>query len=388
MYRRSVVLSLILGMLYITLSSDIDGPAHHGHGNITGSTTGAIGHCQTSSCHGANNPLTIVQLVISDTSTMLPITTYNALQTYLVTITGDATAITASLPGFGFQASAVLGNHTQAGTYTIPTSLASSIHTYPCGATTVVEHSVRLSPITTGVNKYSIQFYWTAPPPASDSVTFYALLNAVNGDGGSSGDNPDAAPRVTIYENPATATCGVPTALADSFVTPTSAYLYWSSVTGAVSYKIQYHPIDSSAWSSTTATANSTTITGLMPATTYEFKVQTVCSGSPSAFTAINDTLTTVMPSAIPGITDPGNNCTVYPNPAPGNPVISYTLAASEKVNLAVYDITGRKVAQLADNEFQNSGIHEYHPTITAPGLYFIRFVSGNVSNTLRFIKQ
>ena len=189
-----------LAILYITLSSDIDGAAHHGHGDITGATTGAAGQCQTHSCHGGNNTSVAISLQVIDTSTMLPITTYKAFRTYLVTLKGDATAISTSLPGFGFQISAVRGNHTLAGTYTIPAALAGSIHSDACGATTVVEHSTRLAPDTVGINKYSIQFYWTAPAPFSDSVTFYSLLNAVNGDGGSSGDNPNAGHPVTIYE--------------------------------------------------------------------------------------------------------------------------------------------------------------------------------------------
>ena len=206
MKKNFILFTGALSLLYITLSSDIDGPAHHGHGNITGATSGVQGHCQTSSCHGGNTAQTIVNLVVSDTTTMLPVTTYNALQTYLVTITGNDTAITTTLPGFGFQASAVLGNHTQSGTFSIPTALASQIHTFNCGTTTVVEQTATLAPITTGTNKYSIQFYWTAPAAGSDSTSFFSLLNAVNGDRGSAGDHPNAAPIVTIYEHTTTTT--------------------------------------------------------------------------------------------------------------------------------------------------------------------------------------
>ena len=202
MNKKSIILTGLLGLLFFALKSDIDGPAHHGHGDITGAPVGTAGHCQTSSCHGPNNPLTIVQLQVLDTATMLPITTYNAWQTYLVTIKGDATAVTSSLPGFGFQVSAVLGNHTLAGSYIIPAAAAHNIHTFACGATTVVEQTNTLSPDTAGINKYSVQFYWTAPPAMSDSVKFFTLLNAVNGDGGKPGDYPNAAPIVTIYENP------------------------------------------------------------------------------------------------------------------------------------------------------------------------------------------
>ena len=200
MKKYSIVLTCLLAMLYFILSSDVDGAAHHGHGDVTGAPSGTTGHCQTSSCHGANNAGTIVQLQVLDTTAMLPITQYHAGQTYLVTLTGDATAITTNLPGFGFMVSAVSGSHTLSGTYTIPSTLTSNIHTYPCGATTVVEHSSTMRQTTTGTNKYETQFYWTAPSTFSDSVSFYSLLNAVNGNGASSGDYPNAAPKVTIYE--------------------------------------------------------------------------------------------------------------------------------------------------------------------------------------------
>jgi len=206
MLKNSIVFSCVLGFVYITLCSDIDGAAHHGHGNITGSTTGTVGKCQTSSCHGGNNAATLVSLQVLDTSTMAVVDTYNAQQTYLVTMSGNDTAVATNLPGFGFMASAVLANHTQAGTFSIPTTLASQIHTFNCGTTTVVEHTATLAQTVTGINKYNIQFYWTAPAVRSDSVSFYYLLNAVNGNGGSSGDYPNAGPKVTIYES---ATSGV-----------------------------------------------------------------------------------------------------------------------------------------------------------------------------------
>ena len=201
MKKRSVVFACFMALVYVVFCSDIDGPAHHGHGDLTGATTATIGHCQTHSCHGGNNPVNVVALQVLDTATMLPVTTYRAYHTYLIKLTGDATAAPVNLPGFGFQVSAALGNHTLAGSYTIPDTAMRNMHTFVCGATTVVEHTNTLLPDAAGVNKYSVAFYWTAPAPFTDSVSFYALLNAVNGDGGKSGDYPDAAPTVTIYED-------------------------------------------------------------------------------------------------------------------------------------------------------------------------------------------
>ena len=290
-----LVFTGLLAMLYITLSSDIDGAANHGHGDVTGAPTGTVGHCQTSSCHGGNNALNIVQLQVTDTTTLLPVTTYTALQTYLVTITGDATAVTTNLPGCGFQASAVLGNHTLAGSYTVPAAAASYMHITSCGATKVIEHSTIIAQTNAGVNKYSVQFYWTAPAPYTDSVTFYALLNAVNRDGGKTGDYPNTAPHVTLYENPA-----------DAGITQTNAM-------------------------------------------TNEF--------------------------------------TVYPNPSSANPTISYNLLTAQKVSIAIYDITGKQIMPVADNEYQNSGRHLYHPSVSLPGTYIVRLTAGGVSQVCRFVK-
>jgi len=286
----------LLGVLYVTLISDIDGAAHHGHGNITGSASGTVGHCQTSSCHGGNNPLNVVQLQVLDSSTLLPITNYNDSQTYIVSLSGDATGVSTSLPGFGFQASAVFSNHTQAGTFIVPAASSSSIHTYPCGAITIIEHSIVLSPSVRSTNKYNIQFYWKAPGPGSDSVKFYSLLNAVNGNGGSSGDYPDAAPIVTIYEH------------------------------------------NDSASSVKTASLNA-------------------------------------------------NSFSVNPNPATGNPFISYNLSSDQSVSLQIYDMSGKIIAQLADNELQSAGLHSYQPVIPVQGLFFASLVTGNKVSTLRFIK-
>lgn len=299
MKLKSAIITCLLAALFFVLKSDVDGPAHHGHGDVTGAPTGTVGHCQVGTCHGSNNANNIVLLQVIDTTTMLPITQYTAWHTYMVKITGNATAISTTLPGFGFQASAVLKNHTLAGSYTIPAAFIHNIHTYPCGATTVVEHSTTLAPDTAGVNKYTVYFYWTAPTYLSDTVTFYSLLNAVNGDGGDAGDNPDAAPNVVLTENPAdSAFAGI-------------------------------------------ATINAT-----------------------------------------------ADDLIVYPNPTAGNPTISYNLSYDQLVNIGIYDIMGREVARLADNELQSSGMHIYTPAIVVPGAYFIRLLAGGISSSRQFVKQ
>ena len=73
-------------------------------------------------------------------------------------------------------------------------------------------------------------------------------------------------------------TCTVPTTLT---ATPaaTSVSLNWAS-TGSASYQIQIRPTSSAVWTTTTSTTNSKTINSLIACTSYEYKVQSVCSNA------------------------------------------------------------------------------------------------------------
>jgi len=63
-----------------------------------------------------------------------------------------------------------------------------------------------------------------------------------------------------------------------------------------------------------------------------------------------------------------------YPNPFNLSTIISYCLARSGKVRLAVYDLTGREVALLVD-WIQPAGVHEvlFHATHLTSGIYFYK---------------
>ena len=80
--------------------------------------------------------------------------------------------------------------------------------------------------------------------------------------------------------------CNTVTGLTSSAVTSSSATLSWTAAAGAISYNIQYRIVGTTAWSSTTSTTTSKSITGLTPSSNYEWQVQTVCSSGSSAFTS------------------------------------------------------------------------------------------------------
>jgi photosystem II stability/assembly factor-like uncharacterized protein len=67
-----------------------------------------------------------------------------------------------------------------------------------------------------------------------------------------------------------------------------------------------------------------------------------------------------------------------YPNPF--NPVtkISYELPKDSKVSLIIYDILGKEIRRLVDNEFKQAGIYsiDFNEPSLASGVYFYRLVA------------
>ncbi|MCX6162771.1 MAG: T9SS type A sorting domain-containing protein [Ignavibacteriae bacterium] len=77
-----------------------------------------------------------------------------------------------------------------------------------------------------------------------------------------------------------------------------------------------------------------------------------------------------------------------YPNPF--NPVtkIDYELPVDSKVTLVIYDVTGRQVAKLLNNEFRSAGYYtaEYNAANFASGVYFYRLQSAEYTEIKRMI--
>ncbi len=81
-------------------------------------------------------------------------------------------------------------------------------------------------------------------------------------------------------------TCTDPYGLTSTAVTASSANLNWSAVAGANNYNAEYKLTASSTWSPAATATTSTTIslTGLQPATAYDWRVQANCTGVSSGF--------------------------------------------------------------------------------------------------------
>ena len=158
---RSILLMIpVLGLLTITSYSAGASVGYSGSPGDNGN------YCAT--CHSGgnfNNTSTI--------STDIPASGYVLGQTYTVTVTPNSTA-----PKHGFEITAENSANAKVGGFV---SNASTI--YAGAADDTLTHN---APITSGV----WSFDWTAPTTSQGAITFYAAINAVNGDGDLTGDQP------------------------------------------------------------------------------------------------------------------------------------------------------------------------------------------------------
>jgi hypothetical protein len=196
--KRILLLSLGAGMTALIFSSYATGPFAGGAGNRTGSA-GTSANCSTGGCHATSSASTLCSLVVQTTSGGT-VTAYTPGVTYKVIVGGGT--IGTAFPKFGFQASAVKASatSTQAGSFT---STAGNISVRPAGALQLVEHNTPIAGASvSGAMTYTASFNWTAPASGTGTVRFYAMVNAVNGDNATSGDQPGNGVTIDLPQGP------------------------------------------------------------------------------------------------------------------------------------------------------------------------------------------
>ena len=160
-------------------------------------------------------------------------------------------------------------------------------------ATTITASSALLNWGTvSGAISYTIQYRqvgtstWSTTTSSADTITVSGLTASTNYEFQVSATCASGAGSYSSTSGFTTLAppCSVPTGLSASGITSASATLIWDAVSGAVSYSVQYRPVGTSTWSTTTSAVNSVTISGLTPGTAYEFQVEVVCASGTSGF--------------------------------------------------------------------------------------------------------
>ncbi len=91
-------------------------------------------------------------------------------------------------------------------------------------------------------------------------------------------------------------TCSVPGSLSANNITTTSATVHWAAAGGATSYNLQWKATSSGTWNTVNGiVGTSADLSGLTASTSYQYQVQTVCSGgstsaysTPASFTTLS----------------------------------------------------------------------------------------------------
>ena len=76
-----------------------------------------------------------------------------------------------------------------------------------------------------------------------------------------------------------------------------------------------------------------------------------------------------------------------YPNPFNANTTIRFILPKAGDVELAIYDMLGRKIEVIID-EYMEAGIHnvDFDASSLSSGVYFYRLQAGDVAETKRMV--
>jgi N-acetylglucosamine-6-sulfatase len=86
----------------------------------------------------------------------------------------------------------------------------------------------------------------------------------------------------------ATPSCTKPANVTASSITSTSAILSWATTCGESNFKLSYRKTGAASWINISGlAATNYTLTGLLPSTSYQVKVKSICSGQGSAFSPI-----------------------------------------------------------------------------------------------------
>ncbi len=181
--RQKLIVFASLAVVFIALSANSNGRATQGNrGN-----TGAAGENNCAQCHGGSNYGAVnVQIQCFEQGTNLPVSAYLAGATYDMRVT--LTHGSGNPVGFGFQLTALTAatNAPLMGYSNLASNVKQiTLNSGPQAGRTYVEHNG-----VTSNNQFN--FSWTAPGEGTGTVNFFSSGNAVNGNGGSSGDSSGA----------------------------------------------------------------------------------------------------------------------------------------------------------------------------------------------------
>ena len=172
-------------------------------------------------------------------------------------------------------------------------------------------------------------------------------------------------------------------------ITTNSAVLNWS-VTAGNFYTIDYRVSGVGTWVMIAAgiSTGSVSITNLVPATFYDWRVSVNCAASPVSNYATSQFSTKAHNSQISNFKD-GYGIKISPNPVSGNAFIDYIITNNGRVSIEVVNPQGQLVKTILSTsqikgQYQLPITHQFDGL--AKGIYFLLLKQNERGNVVKFI--
>jgi len=204
------------------------------------------------------------------------------------------------------------------------------------------------------------------------STKYYWRVRAEN----NAGESPWSEVRsyTTIIERPEPAVLSAPAD--DENQISTTPSLTWEASERATNYRVEVSTDPEFSQLPVQGTSSQTTFTVPNPlefATIYYWRVKAVNIGGESDWSQVGSFTTEVRETKIfPN----------YPNPFNSSTTLKYQLSEQLPVTIELYDIGGRRVAQIVEQE-QAAGVYfvPFNAASVASGTYLLRFISGDITD-------
>lgn len=295
----------------------------------------------------------------------------------------------------------------QSSTYSSPVSFTTAAQSTCATPTGLAASNITTSSATISWNAISGAVSYNLDYKLSSSstwATFSTTATSVNVNGMAEGTAYDfrvqavCSSSSSSYSSPITVTtlttqvCGVPGNVAVSSITATGATVTWSSVSNAGSYNIQYKLSSATTWTTVTSTTTSRTLSGLSSSSSYDVRVQSVCSFGSSNYSSIVNFTT-----ASPPCTDnyEPNNSISKAKSFPLNSTIQAKIATSTDLDHFKFKVTSsaRNFMVVADNFPADYDVNLYRGTTliyssknrgTTPEAFYLNNASTSATYTVR----
>lgn len=182
--------------------------------------------------------------------------------------------------------------------------------------------------------------------------------------------------------------CRPPSGLSAIAASPNSAKLEWDAVGEAIGYNIFYRPVNTTQGITKRTTSNHKLIKNLLPGTTYQWGVQTICDNHPLIVSTYTPGQNFTTPPL--RLSDEENTITaldVFPNPASGLITISFSLNKTSPVLIRLTDVSGRVVREIINGAYSPGSYQiPFNSSEVSEGIYMVQVLSNESNSTVKLL--